>query len=144
MTGPNEAIEPALRSALHEAAEQIDVRPATLTTTDEPLVRRRFTRRSPVAAAVAACLAVALVIGGWFLLSRRDDPPSVQTPAGVPTTTVPTGGSARGCAGQVYVGNRTDGTVSVITTATGVVSPRSPSAAIRSPWRSLPTASTRT
>jgi YVTN family beta-propeller protein len=84
------------------------------------VVGRRSARRRPLVAAIAACLAVALVIGGWLLFSRND-PSSVQTPTRPPPT-APATGTTGGCAGQAYVANRTDGTVSVITTATGAVS----------------------
>ena len=83
----------------------------------EPVVRRRVTRRALVMAAIAACVAVALVIGGSLVLSESDDSQSVQSPAGQPRV-----GAVGGCAGKAYVANSGDGTVSVITTATGVVS----------------------
>src|ERR1700750_1863498 len=82
-----------------------------------PFVRRRVARRTRgVIAAIAACVAIALVISGVVLVARNDRP-SVQSPAVPPTAAV-----VGGCAGQVYVTNQGDGTVSVITTATGAVS----------------------
>ena len=46
----------------------------------------------------------------------------------VATSAAPGAAAAGGCAGTAYVTNYLDGTVSVITTATGAVSPPSPSA----------------
>jgi YVTN family beta-propeller protein len=112
MNAKDEAIKSALRTALHDAAGQIDVRSATLMTADELVVHRRVTRRAPMVAAMAACLAVALVVGGWLLVSGGNDPPSVLTPAA---------GVVGGCAGKAYVTNGS-GSVSVIDTATGKVS----------------------
>ena len=80
------------------------------------------TRRAPVVVAIAACVAVALVIGGTLLLADKDNRPSVHAPVGTPTTAAGAG-TAGGCAGKAYVINQDDATVSVITTATGAVSP---------------------
>jgi YVTN family beta-propeller protein len=102
------------RLAAHRAAQ---VPPYSIATADE-LVRRRGTRRAPMVVAIAACLAVALVVGGSLLFSASNDPASVHTAAGRPVA-----GAARGCAGKAYVTSG-DGTVSVITTATGVVAAR--------------------
>jgi YVTN family beta-propeller protein len=113
----DEVIESALRTALHDAADQIDVRltPSTATA-DELVVRRRVTRRAPMVVAIAAGLVVVLAIGGALLLSAGRDPSSVQTAAGAPG----------GCAGKAYVVDAGDGdgdgTVFAITTATGEVS----------------------
>jgi YVTN family beta-propeller protein len=78
----------------------------------DPAARRRSVGRSAIVAAIAACLVVALVVGVALLLSARDDRSSVQLAAG----------ASGGCAGKAYVDNGVDGTVSVITTATGEVS----------------------
>ena len=111
------------RLAAHRAAQ---IPEFSMPTAEELVVRRHGTRRAPLIGAIAACLVVALVIGGWLLASSRDDPLSVQTSAGRPTAGGPTGlpaaGAAGGCAGKAYVNNSRDGTVSVITTATGAVS----------------------
>jgi YVTN family beta-propeller protein len=98
------------------AVRAAQVPPFSVATADD-FARRRVTRRAPVVIAIAACLTVALVVGGWLLFSGSNDSPSVQTPAGAPTA-----GAAGGCAGKAYVTNVGDGTVSVITTATGAVS----------------------
>jgi YVTN family beta-propeller protein len=81
-----------------------------------PVARRRVTRQARVVVAIAACLAVALVIGG-LLLTGGEDSPSVRTPARPPVTGVVD------CAGKAYVNNQGDGTVSVITPATGLSTP---------------------
>ena len=62
----------------------------------------------------------------------------------VATSAKPGAAAAAGCAGTAYVTNEEGGTVSVITTATGVVSPPVPSAMVRPEWRSPLTASTPT
>ena len=92
--------------------------PAFSVGTVDEAERRRVTRRAPVVIAIAACLTVAFVVSGWLLFSGSSDSPSVQTPAGVPAAA-----AAGGCPGKVYVTNG-NGTVSVITTATGAVSAR--------------------
>ena len=115
MNGKDQTIESALRTALREAADQIEVRPTSLTRAAEPAAQR-VARRAPVIAVVAACLVIALAIGAALLFSAGNDPSSVQTP------TVPPVAAVGGCAGKAYVNNNIDGTVSMITTATGVVS----------------------
>ena len=64
------------RLAAHRAAQ---IPEFSMPTSDEPVVRRHITRRTPIIAAIVACLVVALVIGGWVLASSRDDAPSVQS-----------------------------------------------------------------
>ena len=117
MNGSDEEIESALRTALHDAADQIDVRPTNPTATADELVeRRRVTRRAPMVVATRPVSS-----SRWWSASRSSSPPvndpsSVQTPAG----------AAGGCAGKAYVvdGGNGDGTGAVfaITTATGEVS----------------------
>src|SRR5207247_1021124 len=96
----------------HRAAQ---VPAFSMATADELVVRRRSTRRARLVYAIAACLVVGLVIGGWFLLSGSRS--SVIAPAGRRGA-----GEAGRCVGTAYVPNAGDGTVSVITTATGLVS----------------------
>ena len=63
----------------------------------------------------------------------------------VATSATPGAAAAGGCAGTAYVTNELDGTVSVITTATGAVSaPITVGNRSRSGWRSPLTASTPT
>ena len=116
MNGRDQSIESALRTALRDAADQIEVRPTSLTTAAEP-VAQRVARRAPVIAVLAAGLVVVLIIGGALLVSGGHDPSSVQTPTHPPVAAV------GGCAGKAFVANNVDGTVSAITTATRVVSP---------------------
>ena len=117
MNGRDEEIESVLRTALHDAADQIDVRPRTrprLRTSwssvgASRVVRQWWSRSRPVSSSRS-------VVGGSLLFSASHDPSSVQTPAG----------AAGGCAGKAYVvdGGNGDGTGAVfaITTATGEVS----------------------
>jgi YVTN family beta-propeller protein len=112
MNGSDQVIESVLRTALRDAADQIDVRPTTPTATVDDLVaRRRVTRRAPTVLAIAAGLVVALVVGGSLILSASRDPSSLKTR-----------GAPGGCAGKAYVLDGVDGTVSAITIATGEVS----------------------
>src|SRR5947209_1568291 len=101
------------RLAAHRAAQ---VPAFSMATADELVVRRRrSTRRARLVYAIAACLVVGLVVGGWFLLSGSRS--SVIAPAGRRGA-----GEAGRCVGTAYVPNAGDGTVSVITTASGLVS----------------------
>jgi YVTN family beta-propeller protein len=102
------------RLAEHRAAQ---IPAHSMPSTDELAVRRRVVRRNRLVVGIAACLAVALVIGGLLLFAGKSDGPTVEAPAG----TLPSTASG-GCAGKAYVTNEGDGTVSVITTATGAVS----------------------
>ena len=62
----------------------------------------------------------------------------------VATSAAPGAAAAGGCAGTAYVTNEHDGTVSVITTATGAVSAPITVGRVRPGWRSPLTASTPT
>ena len=62
----------------------------------------------------------------------------------VATSAAPGAAAAAGCAGTAYVTNEQDGTVSVITTATGAVSATITVGTVRPGWRSPLTASTPT
>ena len=103
------------RLAAHRAAQ---IEAFSMPPTDELAVRRRAVRRDRLVVGIAACLVVALVIGGLLLFSRSSDGPTVKVPAVTPPST-----AYGGCTGKAYVANENAGTVSVITTATGAVSP---------------------
>ena len=57
-----------------------------------------------------------------IVLVRDVAPSRIKVGPAGPPTSAPAAGAAVGCAGKAYVTNNGDGTVSVITTATGAVS----------------------
>jgi len=101
------------RLAEHRAAQ---VPPFSMPTGNDLVERGRLARRAPVLAAIAACLAALLVVGGLFLVSGGNNPSSVQAPGGRLDAN-----ADAGCAGRAYVDNNVDGTVVLITLATGAV-----------------------
>src|SRR4051794_1996736 len=103
------------RLAEHRAAQ---IEAFSMPPTDELALRRGVVHRSRMVVGIAACLVVGLVIGSLLLFPHKNDGPTVEAPAGTAPTT-----AYAGCTGKAYVANESSGTVSVITTATGAVSP---------------------